>query len=112
MLVGAPRGARCIAKHLIVRSNPDNPPGAIRALRLVGAPTPSIFEGDGRRGMRAIPWPEAETGADLLFDTVVSVARIERQRNPGTTEQVARFPDVASLHPGYRQSDGCWTIEC
>src|SRR5206468_7157012 len=27
--------------HLIVRSNPDTPPGAIRAMRLVGAPTPS-----------------------------------------------------------------------
>jgi hypothetical protein len=28
--------------HLIVRSNPDTPPGVIRALRLVGAPTPSF----------------------------------------------------------------------
>src|SRR5215470_10810148 len=70
MLVGAPRGARCSAKHLIVRSNPDTPPGAIRALRLVGAPTPSIG-GHGRREMRANPWPEAETGADtVLIQTI------------------------------------------
>src|SRR5262249_9552834 len=38
----ARRKARGAAMHLIVRSNPDNPPGAIRALRLVGAPTPSL----------------------------------------------------------------------
>src|SRR2546430_8317245 len=31
-----------------VRSNPDNAPGAIRALRLVGAPTPSP-EGEAKR---------------------------------------------------------------
>src|SRR5262249_1314656 len=66
MLVGAPRGARCIAKHLIVRSNPDIPPGAIRALRLVGAPTPSIG-GYGRRGMRANPWPEDTNRGDMLL---------------------------------------------
>ena len=34
------RGASQV--HLIVRSNPDTPPGVIRALRFVGAPTPSI----------------------------------------------------------------------
>src|SRR5215472_7652110 len=34
------RGASQV--HLIVRSNPDTPPGAIRAMRLVGAPSPSI----------------------------------------------------------------------
>src|SRR6058998_2692698 len=28
--------------HLIVRSNPDTPPGVIRAMRPVGAPSPSI----------------------------------------------------------------------
>jgi hypothetical protein len=42
MLVGAPRGAGRDAITPFVRSNPDTPPGAIRALRLVGAPTPSI----------------------------------------------------------------------
>jgi hypothetical protein len=42
MLVGAPRGAGVTKITPFVRSNPDTPPGAIRALRLVGAPTPSI----------------------------------------------------------------------
>src|SRR5262245_6489992 len=53
--------------HLIVRSNPDTPPGVIRALRLVGAPSPSIFEGDGREEVRAIPWPRAANRGRFSF---------------------------------------------
>src|SRR5499433_2477935 len=77
MLVGAPRGARCSAKHLIVRSNPDTPPGAIRTLRLVGAPTPSIARETEEREMRANPWPGAETGADTLLIQTIG------RRHPG-----------------------------
>jgi hypothetical protein len=40
---------RCTDVHLIVRSNPDNPPGVIRALRPVGAPTPSFIRGTEER---------------------------------------------------------------
>jgi hypothetical protein len=67
MLVGAPRGAGVTQITPFVRSNPDTPPGAIRALRLVGAPTPSISreteeeeEGDplARR---------TQTGADIIL---------------------------------------------
>src|SRR5919204_1328797 len=53
--------------HLIVRSNPDTPPGAIRAQRLVGAPTPSP-EGEAKRHeCGRPPGPEPQTGADFLL---------------------------------------------
>jgi tripartite-type tricarboxylate transporter receptor subunit TctC len=46
--------------------------------------------------MRATPGPEPQTGADFLLTQRHLVARIERQRNPGATEQVApSVPDVA-----------------
>src|SRR5436309_15698801 len=44
--------------HLIVRSNPDNPPGVIRAMRLVGAPTPSP---EGKRRDRNAGDPLAQS---------------------------------------------------
>ena len=53
--------------HLIVRSNPDTPPGAIRAMRLVGAPTPSFIRGTEEEPNEGDPWPRAETGADFLL---------------------------------------------
>src|SRR5262249_23559629 len=64
--VGAPQGAG----RDVSRPGPGapGPPGShalsgrsgvIQAMRLVGAPSPSTFEGDGREGMRATPWPRA-----------------------------------------------------
>src|SRR5438094_693360 len=51
--------------HLIVRSNPDTPPGVIRAMRLVGAPTPSP-EGTEEEECGRPPGPEPQTGADFF----------------------------------------------
>ena len=50
-----------------VRSNPDNAPGAIRALRLVGAPTPSPEGGRKKEEVGRIPAPSNRTGADILL---------------------------------------------
>jgi hypothetical protein len=79
--------------HLIVRSNPDTPPGAIRALRLIGAPTPSISRETEER-MRANPWPEDCEQGPIFFllqcnsiDYVISCASnlrsSPRKRGPG-----------------------------
>src|SRR5215471_11891838 len=102
MLVGAPKGARCRAKHLIVRSNPDTPPGAIRALRLVGAPTPSIG-GHGRRGMRAIPWPEDANRGRYAFEhskchaiALVGWAKAFARPSTPTTDSRAPCPPTES----------------
>src|SRR5215470_953468 len=53
---------RCIAMHLIVRSNPDNPPGVIRALRPVGAPTPSFARETEATECGRPPGPEPKQG--------------------------------------------------
>src|SRR5262245_62159387 len=48
--------------HLIVRSNPDTPPGAIRALRLVGAPNPPVRREGRERKSGESPRPATEQG--------------------------------------------------
>src|SRR5215471_6179351 len=58
------RGASQV--HLMVRSNPDNPPGAIRALRLVGAPTPSIRGRRKKAEVGRTPAPSNRKGVDIV----------------------------------------------
>ena len=53
--------------HLIVRSNPDTPPGAIRALRLVGAPSPSISRETEERNAGDPLAQSMRTGSDILL---------------------------------------------
>src|SRR5262245_55435766 len=59
------RGASQV--HLIVRSNPDNPPGVIRAQRLVGAPTPSFSRETEERKQGRPPGPEPKQGLIFFF---------------------------------------------
>jgi hypothetical protein len=61
------RGASQV--HLIVRSNPDTPPGAIRANAPCRRAIPLDCEGDGRSGMRATPWPRAANRGRFSFDS-------------------------------------------
>ena len=60
------RGASQV--HLIVRSNPDNPPGAIRALRLVGAPTPRL-EGTEEEKNAGDPLAQSRKQGPISFDS-------------------------------------------
>jgi hypothetical protein len=68
-------------------------------------PVPRPGQGQGQQGDPAgAVSPASRTantkappeGAALLF-----VARVERERNPGTLFPASSFPDVAALHPDY-----------
>jgi hypothetical protein len=50
-----------------VRRKPDTPPGVIRALRLVGAPSPSISRETEEAECGRPPGPEQQTGADFAL---------------------------------------------
>src|SRR5262245_37649160 len=65
----ARRKARGVTLHAHRPEQSGHPPGAIRAMRLVGAPSPSIFEGDGREEERATPWPKAANRGRFSFDS-------------------------------------------
>src|SRR5437899_4107117 len=61
------RAARrgCTASAPNIRSNPDTPPGVIRALRPVGAPSPSIARETEEEKCGRPPGPEPKQG--LIF---------------------------------------------
>src|SRR5499426_1063250 len=79
----ARRKARGVTLHAHRPEQSGNPPGVIRALRLVGAPSPSIFEGDGREEVTATPWPRAANRGRFSFASLqlTSSQRAVRQLN-------------------------------
>src|SRR5262250_548742 len=97
MLVGAPKGARCSAKHLIVRSNPDTPPGAIRALRLVGAPSPSIARETEDRN-EGDPLAQSRKQGPVFFDSVHMESQLQAPRPAEPSKLLTN--DIAAKHAG------------
>src|SRR5262245_26965676 len=108
----ARRKARVHESAPTVRRKPDNPPGVIRALRLVGAPSPSIFEGDGREEVTATPWPRAANRGRFSFASLqlTSSQRAVRQLNIWTrAEQHTPFvPAEARTQTWRRWSAWPW----